>query len=420
MEEKLLILECAGLDMHAAMVGNLASLGLDFHPVTPPFPAVTCVSQATMRTGLSPREHGIVANGRFDRKSRRVEFWGQSAGLYRGERLWERCPSRDVAVMFLQQSLGDRGVTYSFSPAPIHKHHGGMLMGCHANPPELEAELTAAVGRRFTLSSYWGPGADGRSTAWIASATEAMMRRHGPSILYSYLPHLDYCQQREGPDFPGLKGEAEFLGVHLTSLLKCAEETGYEVLIWGDYAITQATLPVFPNRVLMEAGLFMPREVGGRLYPNLYDSRAFAMVDHQVAHVFVRQAEDVASARKLLSSLEGVERVQTPEEAGFDPADAGELVLTAAPGAWFAYPWWSKSAEAPDYAGHVDIHNKIGFDPSELFWGIPFLKTSQNPNRVRGTHGRTDTPAAFAVTPGLERLKGATSLLELANNLLKP
>ena len=104
-------------------------------------------------------------------------------------------------------------------------------------------------------------------------------------------------------------------------------------------------------------------------------------------------------------------------EAGFDPADAGELVLTAAPGAWFAYPWWERRGDAPDYAGHVDIHNKIGFDPNELFWGIPFLTTSQNPRRVRGTHGRTDTPAAFAVTQGLGRLKGATSLLELAKNL---
>lgn len=417
MEERLLILECAGLDMNAVKSGDLASLGLDFQPLTPVFPAVTCVAQATMRTGLSPREHGIVANGRYDRKACRVEFWGQSAGLYRGERLWERFPSRDVAVMFLQQSLGDRGVRYSFSPAPIHKHHGGMLMGCHANPPGLEAELTAAVGRPFSLASYWGPGADGRSTEWIAKATEAMMRRYAPSILYSYLPHLDYCQQREGPEFPGLQAEAEFLGVHLGRLLKCAQETGYQVLIWGDYAITRAELPVFPNRALLKAGFFRVREVGGRLYANLYDSRAFAMVDHQVAHVYVRTPGDVAAVRQVFSSLEGVESVQSALEAGFDPADSGDLVLTAAPGVWFAYPWWERNGDAPDYAGHVDIHNKIGFDPNELFWGIPFLTTSRNPWRVRGTHGRTDTPAAFAVTQGLGRLKEATSLLELARSL---
>ena len=148
----MLILECAGLDMNAVKVGGLASLGLEFQPLTPVFPAVTCVAQATMRTGLPPKEHGIIANGRYDRKACRVEFWGQSAGLYRGERLWERFPSREVAVMFLQQSLGDRGVRYSFSPAPIHRHHGGMLMGCHANPPELEAELNKSLGNAETLT----------------------------------------------------------------------------------------------------------------------------------------------------------------------------------------------------------------------------------------------------------------------------
>ena len=414
MEEKVLVLECAGLDVIAS---GFLKLGLEFEPVTPVFPAVTCVEQATMRTALPPREHGIVANGRFDRLSCRVDFWNQSARLYRGERIWEKARGKSVGVMFHQQSLGDDGVDYVFSPAPIHKHHGGMIMACHAQPPSLERELTEVVGRRFDLSSYWGPCASWKSSSWIAKATMAMMRSHAPNILYSYLPHLDYCLQREGPKSPNLPKEAAFLGGLLRQLLSCAKETGYEVLIWGDYAITEAVQPVRLNRVLLEAGLFAVRDVNGHLYANLHDSRAFAMADHQVAHIFIRNQEDVPRVREMLSHVDGVDSVQTPQEAALDCLDAGDLVATASAGAWFAYSWWERQREAPDYATHVDIHNKIGFDPCELFWGIPFLGTSQNLAKVKGTHGRIDTPAAFAVTDGLRGLNDATTILEIAQKL---
>jgi hypothetical protein len=75
-----------------------------------------------------------------------------------------------------------------------------------------------------------------------------------------------------------------------------------------------------------------------------------------------------------------------------------DFELTAAPGAWFAYPWWEEKVEAPEYASHVDIHAKPGFDPCELFWGWPPPSIGQNPARIGGTHGRIDAPAAWAAT----------------------
>jgi len=76
-----------------------------------------------------------------------------------------------------------------------------------------------------------------------------------------------------------------------------------------------------------------------------------------------------------------------PAERGLAHARCGEVVLEAAEGCWFDYRWWRPGA-APDFAGHVDIHNKPGFDPCELFrerWG---LRTGTDPARVRGSHGR--------------------------------
>ncbi|MBO4344962.1 MAG: hypothetical protein J5833_04355, partial [Victivallales bacterium] len=114
----------------------------------------------------------------------------------------------------------------------------------------------------------------------------------------------------------------------------------------------------------------------------------------------------------------GVDSVLTRKEAGIDAPEAGELIATAARDAWFTYRWWDARREAPDYATHVDIHSKIGFDPCELFSGFPpLVTTSMEPERVRGSHGRTDTPAAFAVTDGLASLRSATSLLQLSSQI---
>ncbi|MDD4097441.1 MAG: alkaline phosphatase family protein [Lentisphaeria bacterium] len=420
---KLLLVQCAGLgyqlvERHRS---RLAGIGLTFDPCQAVFPAVTCPAQATMRTALPPARHGIVANGRFDRQTRRVDFWQQSARLVQGERIWARGrhQGQTSAMLFHQQNLGE-DVDYLVSPAPIHRHHGGMLQACQTRPPELEDWLNAAVGKPFNLADYWGPGANRKSTQWITTATRAIIQKYEPDILLTYLPHLDYCQQCHGPDNDRLIGpEVTVLADCLQLLVMAADKYGYDLMVWGDYAITPASRPVFPNHTLREAGLFHCRRVSGRLYPDLHDSRAFALCDHQIAHVFINQPGDLPRVRELLAALPGVAQACPPTDIDLGHPESGELVLTAEPGAWFAYPWWDSNREAPDYASHVDIHNKIGFDPCELFWKIPLISTSTDCRRPKGTHGRTDQPAAVAVSDGLAGTRALPSLLEKSQFLKK-
>ena len=277
--------------------------------------------------------------------------------------------------------------------------------------------MTAAVGRRFKLQTYWGPMACGEASKWCAECTAALMNQEKPDLLFSYLPHLDYCLLREGPNGKSIAKEADLLGKCLNLLLAAAKQNDYEMIVWGDYSIMEVSRPVYPNRALLDAGLFEIRTVQGHQYPNLYDSKAMALCDHQVAHIFCSSPKDVASARSVLEKLPGVAMVQTSVEAGLDCPECGDLVLTADPDSWFAYSWWEDNRVAPDYATHVDIHNKIGFDPAELFWGFPFLSTCLDYSKVRGSHGRIDAQPAFAVTDGLAVLRQSSSLLELSKNL---
>ena len=112
------------------------------------------------------------------------------------------------------------------------------------------------------------------------------------------------------------------------------------------------------------------REELGRELLDAGESRAFAVADHQVAHVYVNDPTACEQVRRLLETTPGVERVLDEEgkrEFHLDHPQSGELVAIAEPDAWFTYYYWLDDARMPDFARTVDIHRKPGYDPAELF-----------------------------------------------------
>jgi predicted AlkP superfamily pyrophosphatase or phosphodiesterase len=422
MGRKLLVVQVAGLghEFLVRQAGGAEWGELRWRPAESVFPAVTCPVQASVRTAAAPAVHGMVFNGVWSRALRRPMFWEQSSALVDGPRIWDglRAAGKRLGLLFWQQSLGE-DADVLLSPAPIHKHHGGMIQDVYSRPAGLYAEVCRRVGRRFDLMSYWGPLASRKSSEWIAAATAEVMRIPdlAPDLLLTYLPHLDYALLRHGPSSAkAARAFAELIPL-LELLLRTAEATGYEVLVFGDYAFGDVTRPVFPNRRLREAGLLAVRDVHGRLYPDFHYARAFAVVDHEVAHVYVRDAADVSAVADALREMEGVERVYAGEgraAVGLAHPNAGEVVLVAAEGGWFAYPWWHGKRQQPDYASHVDIHQKPGFDPCELFFGWPPMSVRTDARRVRGSHGRVGPGRAVAWAATFDLEPPPASLLDLA------
>jgi len=404
---------------------------LSFQKAESFFPALTCTAQASFRTASPPHSHGMIANGLFFRDLRKVLFWEPSAALVEGERMWEkfrasagniRGRQRRVGMMFWQQSLGEK-IDLVLSPAPIHKHSGGMIQDCYSQPRELYQRLAKIVGGPFNLINYWGPFASRPSSDWIVDATCAMMRERdlAPELLFSYIPHLDYDLQRHGPNGKRAAAALEVVLGYLARLRDEAKANGYEWLFYGDYAIEAVNRSganggaIFPNRRLREAGLFETRAIKKMRYADFFASRAFAMADHQIAHVFTRDENATAATRAALQDLSGVEMILNhDEQQHFNVAHprSGDLLLIAKPGAWFAYPWWEKKNEAPDFATHVDLRNKPGCDPCELFFGWPPPSVSQNTAKIRGTHGRPNESVAW--TTSLQLATSPRSLLDLA------
>jgi predicted AlkP superfamily pyrophosphatase or phosphodiesterase len=140
--------------------------------------------------------------------------------------------------------------------------------------------------------------------------------------------------------------------------------------VLSEYGLVTVTHPIHLNRILREAGLLAVREELGLEAFDPGASAAFAVADHQVAHVYVRDRNTVPDVKTLLERVTGIDAVLDRREQaayGLDHERSGELVAVAAADAWFTYYYWQDDRVAPDYARTIDIHRKPGYDPAELF-----------------------------------------------------
>jgi predicted AlkP superfamily pyrophosphatase or phosphodiesterase len=333
---------------------RISSLGRPV-PWKSPLPAVTCTSQATLLTGLPPSRHGIVGNGWLYRDTQEVRFWQQSFSLVQGEPFYAGVRAAKLFWWFNQGAPVEAYAT----PKPHYGSDGSKQFGIlDRTGCALESKLGP-----FPFPAFWGPKAGLPATDWIARAAALTLRERKPDVTLVYLPHLDYDYQRVGPGDPARVREVDAAA---GLVLDAAAEIGAQPVVVSEYGLVPVSRPVYLNRALRKAGWLAVREgpYGEMLDP--FESRAFAVADHQLAHVYVRGVP-AAEVRAALEALEGVDRVADPRDLELDHPRSGELVALAKPDAWFAYPYWLDDARAPDFARTVDIHRKPGYDPCELF-----------------------------------------------------
>ncbi|MGH2948063.1 MAG: alkaline phosphatase family protein [Solirubrobacteraceae bacterium] len=331
-------------------------------------PAVTATVQSTYLTGLPPSGHGAVGNGWLFRDTMEVRLWQQSNRLVQAPKVWEAAPGITTANLcwwFAMYSSADVTVT----PRPMYPADGRKIPDCYTKPGDLRDVLQAELGQ-FPLFKFWGPAASIDSTRWIAEAARIVDGRFSPDLSLVYLPHLDYGLQKRGPAAADNRADLAELDAVAGDLIDFYEARGARVIVLSEYGIVPVSRPVHPNRALRAAGLIAYRDELGREVLDIGGSEAFAMADHQLAHVYVRDSARVGEVRSLLAGLDGVGDVLDEagkREYGLDHERSGELVLIAEPDAWFTYYYWEDDARAPDYARTVDIHRKPGYDPVELF-----------------------------------------------------
>ncbi|MFN5580139.1 MAG: alkaline phosphatase family protein [Akkermansiaceae bacterium] len=381
----------------------------------PAFPALTTTAQSSILTGTPPEKHGIVANGWYDRESAEVRFWKQSNHIVHGEKIWDtlRCdlkathPNFTCAKLFWWYNMYS-SADFTITPRPLYPADGSKHFDVHTQPMGMRDEIKADLGP-FPFPAFWGPAAGIASSEWIAASAKWVEEKHQPTLSLVYLPHLDYCLQKDGPSASNIPNEVRAIDRVVTDLIAFYESRNIRVLLLSEYGISPVDQPIHLNRLFRDKGWLSIKNELGRETLDYGGCKAFAVADHQVAHIYINDPAIQNEVRDLLEKTPGIDEIR---DRNHDRA--GDLVAIAKPNAWFTYYFWKDDAVAPDFARTIDIHRKPGYDPCELFIDpaicCPKLKIAKfllkkrlgirglleviplDAKLVKGSHGRDDVP----------------------------
>jgi len=383
--------------------------------IRPAFPAVTCTAQSNYLTGVEPSQHGIVGNGWYDREFAEHRFWKQSNHIVRQPKIWDalkqKDPSFTCAKLFWWYNMY-ASVDFSITPRPMYPADGKKVFDIYTQPMDLRETIKKDLGE-FPFPYFWGPMAGIQSSEWIAQSAEWMEAHHAPTLNLIYLPHLDYNLQRLGPNHPAISEDLQAIDAVVGRLIDTFEKRDVQVVLLSEYGITEVNQPLHLNRIFRKQGWIKIKDELGLEQIDCGASQAFAIADHQVAHIYINDESIKEQVKATLSAVEGVERVLDDDEkkaSGIDHSRAGDLITVADKDSWFTYYYWEDDAVAPDFARCVDIHRKIGYDPVELFFDpalrFPKLRIAKgllkkklgmrtlmdviplNAELVKGSHGR--------------------------------
>ena len=377
----------------------------------PAFPALTTTAQSSILTGTPPEKHGIVANGWYDRESAEVRFWKQSNHIVYGEKIWDTLrrtvPGFTCAKLFWWYNMHS-SADFTITPRPLYPADGSKHFDVHTQPMAMRDELKADLGP-FPFPAFWGPAAGIASTEWIAGSAKWVEKKHSPTLSLVYLPHLDYCLQKDGPAALNIPAEVRAIDRVVTDLIAYYESRSIRVMLLSEYGISPVNTPVHLNRLFRDKGWLSIKDELGRETLDYGGSKAFAVADHQIAHIYINDPSIGIEVRALLETVDGIDEIRPQNHPR-----SGELIAIAKPNAWFTYYYWTDDAKSPDFARTIDIHRKPGYDPCELFIdpAIPYPKVKiakfllkkklgirgllevipLDPTLVKGSHGRDKVP----------------------------
>lgn len=375
----------------------------------PVFPSVTCTVQSSILTGKYPSEHGIISNGMFDRINLQTSFWEQSTKLVQSEKIWDHIKKKNqsakTALLFWQNSLYSNN-DFVISPRPIHLENGQTDMWCYSKPVNYYERLAQKIGE-FNLLNYWGPFASFNSSDWITKSVEYTIENYRPHLLFAYFPQIDYSAQKLGKSSSEVTDDLQKIDESVGKVINAVKRSGIydetEFIIISEYGFNDVNGAVPINRILREKGLLKVRTIKGKEYVDFEYSHAFAMVDHQIAHIYLNYEgkESKDKIKKILTDISGIETVCDLDEKRnlhIDHERSGELIVIAERDKWFSYYWWfeenteSNTGEgidkAPTFTKTVDIHRKPGYDPLDLFFDPIKKSISTNTSLIKGSHGR--------------------------------
>jgi predicted AlkP superfamily pyrophosphatase or phosphodiesterase len=297
-----------------------------------------------------------------------------------------------------------------------------MDMWCYSKPVNYYESIIKVAGE-FNLMNYWGPFASIKSSQWITKSVQYTITNHCPNLMHAYFPQLDYSAQKFGRSSPQVIDDLKQIDTCVGNIIETVKQAGIfddtHFLLLSEYGFNDVVDAIPINKILREKGLLQVRTIKGKEYIDYEYSDAFAMVDHQIAHIYLSNSSNSITKAKIKSALEDVSGIDNICDVGekkklyIDHQRSGDLIAIAEKDRWFSYYyWWSESeggyehqdnnkkisnsdigrfdenSKAPSFTKTVDIHRKPGYDPLDLFIDPQRKCISTDTRLIKGSHGR--------------------------------
>lgn len=401
MIQHVIVIDIVGLEekhLNSRLLPTISALAEkgESSKMKPVFPAVTSTVQTSFLSGEYPNKHGIISNGFMDRETYNVSFWEQYNSLVQVPRIWDFIKNKNInfktAVLFWQNTLYANS-DIIITPRPIHLENE-MKMWCYSKPVGYYEKIVEQIGE-FDLSSYWGPLSSSLSSEWITKAAKYTIEKSKPNFMVMYIPHIDYSAQRFGKESNQVSDDLVFADSIVEQIIDSTKKSeiyeNTQFIIFSEYSFNDVNGAIPINVILRNNGLLNVRKIGEKEYVDFELSRAFAVVDHQIANIYIKSPLDKERIVNILKNISDIDIVITEEEKKYfniDHPRAGDIIIVANRDKWFSYYWWYDENMAPSFTRRVDIHRKPGYDPLELFVDpkkrfIPF-----DTGLIKGSHGR--------------------------------
>ena len=305
-------------------------------------PTVTFPSHTTLVTGVSPAEHGIVANTPFDPRHTNREGWYWYAEDIRVPTLWAAAKARGLKTASVNWSVtvGDANIDYLIPELwRAVNDEDVKLLRAVSRPEGALARLEK------TLGSYVNGYEDTVEADVVRTKfSVALLREHRPTFMAVHLIALDGFEHRDGPFTPSVFATLEALDAMIGELSAAALANDPEtvVAIVSDHGFFATHTSVNLRVPFVAAGLI---ELAGPVEPGVVPSiaswQAQLIPSGGSTPVILRDRNDQAVRTKVRTvlrdlardSANGIERiVERPDierSGGFPEAD---FVVEFAPG----------------------------------------------------------------------------------------
>ncbi len=401
MIKHVIVIDIVGLEEKHLTSGLLPTISTltekgESSKMKPVFPAVTSTVQTSFLSGEYPNRHGIISNGFMDRQTYNVSFWEQYNSLVQVPRIWDFIKNKNnnfkTAVLFWQNTLYANS-DIIITPRPLHLENE-MKMWCYSKPVGYYEQIVEQIGE-FDLSSYWGPFASSLSSEWITKAAQYTIENSKPNFMFTYIPHIDYSGQRFGKNSHQVSDDLVLADsivekiIDSTKKSKIYENTQF--IIFSEYSFNEVNGAIPINIILRNHGLLNVRKIGEKEYVDFEFSKAFAVVDHQIANIYIKSPLEKEKIVNILKNISDIDIIITEKEKKsfkIDHERAGDILVVANRDKWFSYYWWYDENMAPSFTRMVDIHRKPGYDPLELFLDTKKRSIPFDTGLLKGSHGR--------------------------------